>query len=526
MNDFKCYFDVAINGRDHGRIVFNLYKDKCPKTCENFRCLCTGERGLSNVTKVPLHYKGSKIHRIVRDFIVQGGDITDGNGRGGDSIYGGSFDDEDLSLKHDRPYLLSMANRGPNTNRSQFFITTSEAPHLDGKHVVFGQVSAGFSTIDKIERLEVDSNSRPLQEVTIKDCGQLLGDNELPFQYRISQNDEKKRKPSTSSRSSCDTRVIRRHHKVVDRSRSSSSTSCTSNSSHHSSYSCSSGSSSRSLSRTSSSSLSSSPTPSRKRKRSSRDRCSISSDSKSDRVSPTNVHSKRKSRSRRRENRSRSCSISSDEASKSGSEIDHKQKTRKNRRLKTSRRIESKKSEISPKDKKINGASDDEYVNPHYKCSIKLDEIPEVPMNRFLMRVSDTSNRSPNKRSKRSSSDVSEAPIDIDMSKFEDLPDDMQSSSGPSRVIKSLVKAPEPLVSKSGRIMKGRGTFKFCTPSPESSPKSRKTSKHSYRRSRYDDNWNSRRSRNRRSRSRSRSYDRTVPRYHRRSPERLLKNYR
>lgn len=118
----RCFFDVEVGELNVGRIIFELYADLCPITVENFRALCTGEKGLGKTTGKPLHYKGIIFHRVVKDFMVQGGDFSVGNGTGGESIYGGTFDDENLDIKHDKPFLLSMANRGKNTNGSQFFM--------------------------------------------------------------------------------------------------------------------------------------------------------------------------------------------------------------------------------------------------------------------------------------------------------------------------------------------------------------------------------------------------------------------
>ncbi|XP_026148603.1 NK-tumor recognition protein isoform X2 [Mastacembelus armatus] len=170
----QCYFDVELNREPVGRIVFQLFSDICPKTSKNFLCLCTGERGIGKITGKKLCYKGSTFHRVVKNFMIQGGDFTEGNGRGGESIYGGYFEDENFTLKHDRAFLLSMANRGKDTNGSQFFITTKMAPHLDGVHVVFGLVISGFEVIKKIERLKTDSASRPYADVRVVDCGQLI----------------------------------------------------------------------------------------------------------------------------------------------------------------------------------------------------------------------------------------------------------------------------------------------------------------------------------------------------------------
>ncbi|XP_068588330.1 NK-tumor recognition protein isoform X2 [Cebidichthys violaceus] len=170
----QCYFDVELNREPVGRIVFQLFSDVCPKTSKNFLCLCTGERGAGKITGKKLCYKGSTFHRVVKNFMVQGGDFTEGNGRGGESIYGGYFEDENFILKHDRAFLLSMANRGKDTNGSQFFITTKTAPHLDGVHVVFGLVISGFEVIKKVEGLKTDSASRPYADVRVMDCGQLI----------------------------------------------------------------------------------------------------------------------------------------------------------------------------------------------------------------------------------------------------------------------------------------------------------------------------------------------------------------
>ncbi|XP_061569758.1 NK-tumor recognition protein isoform X1 [Cololabis saira] len=170
----QCYFDVELNREPVGRIVVQLFSDICPKTSKNFLCLCTGERGSGKVTGKKLCYKGSTFHRVVKNFMIQGGDFTEGTGRGGESIYGGYFEDENFTLKHDRAFLLSMANRGKNTNGSQFFITTKTAPHLDGVHVVFGLVISGFEVIKKVEGLKTDSASRPYADVRVVDCGQLI----------------------------------------------------------------------------------------------------------------------------------------------------------------------------------------------------------------------------------------------------------------------------------------------------------------------------------------------------------------
>ncbi|KAJ4479375.1 peptidyl-prolyl cis-trans isomerase [Lentinula aciculospora] len=169
------YFDVSIGGSPIGRIIFSLYADLVPKTAENFRALCTGEKGVGRSGK-PLHYKGSGFHRVIKQFMVQGGDFTMHNGTGGESIYGEKFEDEAFPVKHNKPFLLSMANAGANTNGSQFFITVSETPHLDNKHVVFGEVIRGKSVVRQVEHFPTSSGDVPTSPIVIEDCGQLSPD--------------------------------------------------------------------------------------------------------------------------------------------------------------------------------------------------------------------------------------------------------------------------------------------------------------------------------------------------------------
>ena len=167
----KVFFDIEIDGEKAGRIVFGLFGETVPNTAENFRALCTGEKGVGNAGKA-LHFKNSVFHRIIPGFMAQGGDFTNGDGRGGESIYGARFNDENFKLKHTKPHLLSMANAGPNTNGSQFFITFKETPWLDGRHVVFGEVIEGQDIVNELEKIGTGSGSTKKKAVIV-DSGEL-----------------------------------------------------------------------------------------------------------------------------------------------------------------------------------------------------------------------------------------------------------------------------------------------------------------------------------------------------------------
>lgn len=169
------FMEVEISGVNIGRMIFKLYDGICPKTAENFKCLCNGERGTGLITKMPLHFQGAKFHRIIPGFMCQGGDFELGDGRGGESIYGGKFNDEQagLALRHAKRGLLSMANSGRDTNGSQFFILFKPAHHLNGKHVVFGEIVEGHTTLDAIEGVKTLSDDKPIAPIVVSRCGVL-----------------------------------------------------------------------------------------------------------------------------------------------------------------------------------------------------------------------------------------------------------------------------------------------------------------------------------------------------------------
>ncbi|KAK9056684.1 hypothetical protein SSX86_024046 [Deinandra increscens subsp. villosa] len=173
MKRVRCYLDISIGGELEGRIVVELFSDIVPKTAENFRALCSGEKGVGPITGAPLHYKGVRFHRLIKSSKIEGGDISTRDGTGGESIYGSTFDDENFEIKHERKGMLSMVNSGPNTNGSQFLITTTRTPNLDGKYVVFGKVVKGMGTVKSIEHVATDDNDRPVLDVVIENCGEI-----------------------------------------------------------------------------------------------------------------------------------------------------------------------------------------------------------------------------------------------------------------------------------------------------------------------------------------------------------------
>ncbi|XP_018447862.1 peptidyl-prolyl cis-trans isomerase CYP21-1 isoform X1 [Raphanus sativus] len=171
----RVFFDIDVDGQRLGRIVIGLYGTLVPKTVENFRALCTGEKGKASSGK-PLHYKGTQFHRIVSGFVVQGGDIIHGDGKGSESIYGGTFLDENFKAKHSHAGVVAMGNTGPDSNGSQFFITTVKASWLEGEHVVFGKVIQGMDYVFAIEGGAGTYSGKPRKKVVIADSGEIPKD--------------------------------------------------------------------------------------------------------------------------------------------------------------------------------------------------------------------------------------------------------------------------------------------------------------------------------------------------------------
>jgi peptidyl-prolyl isomerase G (cyclophilin G) len=185
QGSLQVFLDISIGYKYEGRLIISLFTSVVPRTCYNFKCLCTGDKGLGKMSGKPLHYKNSSFHRVIKGFMAQGGDFTVHNRQGGESVYGGKFADENFHRKHSKRGILSMANSGPNTNGSQFFLTFTACPHLDGKHVVFGEVIEGWSVLDKMEKVDVGYQNKPVsgQQIEIMNCG-VVGEENINLEVK------------------------------------------------------------------------------------------------------------------------------------------------------------------------------------------------------------------------------------------------------------------------------------------------------------------------------------------------------
>ncbi|KAL0866767.1 hypothetical protein Bca101_045885 [Brassica carinata] len=500
----SVFLDVSIGGDPLERIVIELFADVVPKTAENFRALCTGEAGLGKTTGKPLHFKGSSFHRVIKGFMAQGGDFSNGNGTGGESIYGGKFPDENFELDHEEGGVLSMANCGPNTNGSQFFILFKRQPHLDGKHVVFGKVVKGMEVVKKME-LVGTSDGKPTSNVKIIDCGEM---SQLKAQDAAEKDKGKLKKSSKgippgdiSDREDRGTRRKDSREKRIKRKRRYSSSS--------DSYSSSSESDSESETDSSSYESSSSSDGKRRKRRSTKRHKGRRGERKI-----KGRKGKKNGRGDRPPHRRNKDSSSDTESSNSDDERMGHEKTKKSKKAKDGVPVRNA-ADSSPAEKKFLGEEPDSLLNENELVgngkATKVDnERADSVKSRSLSPVS---RRDRNSRSKS----PSRSPV-------RDLGNRSRSPRAEKAVGKSS-KSPSPN-GEPKRIRKGRGfterysfARKYRTPSPERSPPRHWPSRRSFQ-DRNTDRYPSNRSYSERSpRRRFRSPPprrRSPPRYNRR----------
>ncbi|KAI3506808.1 hypothetical protein L1887_21373 [Cichorium endivia] len=492
----NVFLDLSIDGSPAERIVIELFADIVPRTAENFRALCTGEKGIGTTTGKALHYKGIIFHRIIKGFMAQGGDFSKQNGTGGESIYGGKFADENFKLDHSGAGMLSMANGGPNTNGSQFFILFKRQPHLDGKHVVFGKVTKGMEMIKKIEQLGT-ADGKPSGVVKIADCGEVFEEkkNNVVESGKGKKKRSVKKDISSDDSSDSDGRAKKRRGSVDKRKkrRKYSSSESSSSGSDSESY------SSESDSYSESESDSDSSDGKRRRKRSTKKDVKQRKNKRKEKRGLSGKRSKRKSK--------RSSESSSESESGSSSSDDGKANRRvtksKNKPPTTSVRKTSPESNLQKdqNSKKTIGDEDQEFVKNGLVKETKSDNSSKS-----------RSGRSPIRRSR--------SPI----SKSSDLPNDTKPVSRNSGEEKA--RSPSRSRSPNGtpkRIRKGRGFTKeysfarrYRTPSPVRSP--RRSHQFNHPQGRYNDRYPNYRRYSERSPPRGRS----PPRYRRRSRSRSI----
>uniref|UniRef100_A0A7N0U0B5 peptidylprolyl isomerase n=1 Tax=Kalanchoe fedtschenkoi TaxID=63787 RepID=A0A7N0U0B5_KALFE len=492
------YFDISIDGDPSERVSMELFADVVPRTAENFRALCTG---IGATTGKPLHYKGTTFHRIIKGFMAQGGDFSQGNGTGGESIYGGKFADENFKLKHSGAGFLSMANSGPNTNGSQFFILFKPQPHLDGKHVVFGKVVQGLDTIKRIEQVG-SADGKPGSVVKIIDCGE-VSDKKMQnasgsVKQQLQGNKKKSRKLSSSEDSSdseSDRKRRQKRKKALNKrkkqrkeyssSESESSDSDTSDSDSDSpSYETSSKSDSDS---DSSSDSSSGGGVYKKRKRSSRKGKMSNGKKKNGRVTKSSRNKRSKHKSKRSSSESKSASSSEDEKAPrkiSRSKAEGKKslsvpdkggkspkdvwtkKTDEDEPLKNGRGTENKSSEVAKKPAKSDSFSKSRSPTGSPIRQEMIRRSPISSSQRSPFRSPEPEGKSPNRNSeKQTDGGSSRSPLGSPRQKATEAP-----STNHGRAVS---RSPSP----SGRIRKGRGftekysfARRYRTPSPQRSP--------------------------------------------------------
>lgn len=561
-----CVFlDLSIDGSPTERIVIELFANVVPRTAENFRALCTGEKGIGSTTGKPLHYKGIIFHRIIKGFMAQGGDFSKQNGTGGESIYGGKFADENFKLDHSGAGMLSMANGGPNTNGSQFFILFKRQPHLDGKHVVFGKVVKGMETVKKIEQLGT-SDGKPSGLVKIADCGEVSEDKKNNAVETEKGKRKKSGKKAVSSDDSSDGRAKKPRGTTVKDKRKKrkkySSSESSSSDSDSDSYSSESDSYSESDSEAESDSSSSSSDGKRRKKRSTKDgkhRKTKRRETRKEKRGLAGKRSKRKSKwssegSSETESGSASSSGSDDEKANRRVAKTKNKKTppnlsRKEREAKVQEDHDSKKTVVTS----LREEQEPMLKNAELlKSGLVKETKSDKPSNQ--LQHSDDSNKSRSDPSPvKSGSRRSRSPISKGVTRSPSLPNDTKSLSRKSgqekarsssrspvgspsqKAARSSVAEKDPSKSRSPngtpkRIRKGRGFTKeysfarrYRTPSPEQSP--RRSHQFGYGQGRYHDRYPNYRRYSERSpprRHRSPPRGRSPPRYRRRSRSRSI----
>ncbi|KAI3981002.1 hypothetical protein MKX01_025567 [Papaver californicum] len=468
------FLDISIDGAPKEKVVIELFSDVVPKTAENFRALCTGEKGIGASTGKPLHFKGSIFHRIIKGFMAQGGDFSKCDGTGGESIYGGKFADENFKRVHDEPGLLSMANAGRNTNGSQFFIIFKATHHLDGKHVVFGKVKQGMEIIRKMEQVEIVPDlAKPVGSVKIVDCGEVPESKTGDVVAKKVKKVKKSGRPLSSDGSSDGNRKGRHKKFLKDKRKKRKrrySSSDSSSSAETDSYSDSESDSSSNSD--SDSSVSDSGSSDGKRRR--RKKTSTKNKHKHGKKRKDKLRDKRRKRNNKSSKRKSKWSFGSD----SGSESDSSGSDNE-----AERRVSARKTVVSKQPLLPVGVKADK--DRGQKDGLKLTkDLSDEEGKKSLYKKPDTINRSSKSRSRSPNSSGSMTPktsprqIPSLQSISPVRQSGMQNHRANSR--SPAHKAPEPSLSPDGnpkRIRKGRGftnlysyARKYRTPSPERSP--------------------------------------------------------